>query len=195
MKHTEIVGYYIVNCVDRPCERHIAEMRADGLLYYIHPDLANAEHYAGMGNRGATPLGEFGVTFQITGGKFIGEKVTESTATYPDGKPRDWQGMNQFFFSYGDKTETDNLRHPVTASIRAGARQLPDIGGMTVNTLTHDIRRAEESLRVAEERLLEAKKKFADDITAVGDGWTFDEIWATDLRGDRDIISYLREKR
>ena len=40
-KDMKIPQLYIVNYFDRPEHRLLAEKREDGLLYYIHPDLAN----------------------------------------------------------------------------------------------------------------------------------------------------------
>jgi hypothetical protein len=90
---------YIVNTMDRPCERLIAEQREDGLLYYINPEMVPDWHNRGMGSGNATPLRDFGVNVRVSGDGFlVGQKLKPTSASYSDGRPREWQGSPSFEF-------------------------------------------------------------------------------------------------
>lgn len=89
--------FYIVNGIDRPHERLVAEKKGD-LVYYIHEDLRDQYKECGFDvkNRG-TPIEQFGFDIQLTGeNEAIFIKIRPSTAVYGDGNPRDWQGSSTF---------------------------------------------------------------------------------------------------
>lgn len=86
---------FVVNTFDRPDQRHITIRKADGLLYYLHPEL---EQWKGMSVTTATPLEDFGVACHVELGILHGIAGGESTATYTDGRPRKWQGAERFSF-------------------------------------------------------------------------------------------------
>lgn len=86
---------FIVNETDRPYERHIAEQRSDGLLYYLHPDLKD---WKGMTAERATPLEDFSVYCKVTDGILHGHREGESRAEYSTGEHRPWQGSDTFSF-------------------------------------------------------------------------------------------------
>jgi len=93
-------GFFIVNDFDRPDEERIAQQRADGKFYYIHPTLRKVKRYWGMTPENPTPLESFGISIALIGGEFRGCHNNESTATYRDGRPRRWQGEGLFSFSF-----------------------------------------------------------------------------------------------
>ena len=93
-------GFFIVNDFDRPDEERIAQRRADGKFYYIHPTLREVKRYWGMTPANPTPLESFGISIALIDGKFRGCHDTESTATYRDGRHRRWQGEHLFSFSF-----------------------------------------------------------------------------------------------
>jgi len=93
--------YYIVNCVDRPCERLVA-IRNDDMLHYIHPDMLK---HSAMGVRlDSTLLEDFGfdITESAEGINF--RKSMPSRATYSDGSIRKWQGAMEFFIPHNNLT-------------------------------------------------------------------------------------------
>ena len=82
---------YIVNEVDRPDKPHIAYRVTPRRLRYIEinwPPMALTDR--------ATPLADFGFSFQETPMGLLCTIVTESRAKYPDGKTREWQGEYVF---------------------------------------------------------------------------------------------------
>ena len=85
--------FYIVNDIDRPEPRLIAQ-ELDGALWYLNPEIRNL--FPAMSTRHATRVKDFGIDLAIADGCLVGELVRESTATYPDGKPRRWQGAITF---------------------------------------------------------------------------------------------------
>ena len=87
--------FFIVNTVDRPCEDMIAFKREDGKLCYASSE-PRLRGYDGMDASRATPLGDFGLDIDIRNGRLVGRVVRGSTARYPDGLPRPWQGSNEF---------------------------------------------------------------------------------------------------
>jgi len=91
---------FIVNVYDRPSEGFIAERRADGKFYYVHPDLRREKRYWGMEPENPTPLKRFGIEVEIKEGKLNGKKVAKSGAEYTDGRRRLWQGSPVFSFSF-----------------------------------------------------------------------------------------------
>lgn len=89
-------AFYIVNGFDRPCERLIAERRADGLLYYVHPELRDQKSYHGMSAEESVPVADFGIQLSIEDGMLHGIQIYDSRAIYPDGRGRRWQGSSRF---------------------------------------------------------------------------------------------------
>jgi hypothetical protein len=92
--------FYIVNLFDRPDERHITEKRQDGLFYYIHPSLRDEKRYWKMNPLNPTPVGDFGISITIENGMIRGSLTSPSVAKYGDGRPRKWQGADDFTFDY-----------------------------------------------------------------------------------------------
>lgn len=101
-------GFFIVNDFDRPDEERIAGKGVDGKFYYIHPVLQMVKTYWGMTPENPTPLELFGISIAVIGGEFRGCCNNESTATYPDGSPRRWQGQSLFSFPF------KNIHNPYT---------------------------------------------------------------------------------
>lgn len=97
MKPIETNKLYIVNDFDRPDERHIAAMREDGKLYYIHPYLRDVECYKGMSAKEATPVINFGIDLSIADNLLHGVESQKSIAQYSDGRTRRWQGDKEFW--------------------------------------------------------------------------------------------------
>ena len=91
-------GFFIVNVYDRPDEKGIAERRANGYLYYVHPSLRDEKKYWAMNPDNPTPLEDFGIRWTIESGQFRGNLVDQSRATYGDGRTRKWQGDDEFSF-------------------------------------------------------------------------------------------------
>lgn len=87
--------FFIVNTVDRPCEDMIAFKLPDGRLAYA-TDIPRLRGYDGMDASRATPLGDFGLDIDIRNGRLIGRIVRGSTARYPNGLTRPWQGSREF---------------------------------------------------------------------------------------------------
>lgn len=79
---------FIVNDIDRPQFR-LAAVRMDGKLRYITMPMFGA-----MESDRATPLEDFGVRWGFSErlAWFIVDQSVKPSATYPDGKPREWQG-------------------------------------------------------------------------------------------------------
>lgn len=92
--------FYIVNDFDRPAEKFVAELAEDGNLYYIHPELRVKWSGKGLSAEEAASLEDFGIHTTIKDGMIHGQFLTESIATYRDGKPRKWQGDLRFSFPY-----------------------------------------------------------------------------------------------
>jgi hypothetical protein len=91
--------YYIVNEIDRPCERLIAQMQVDGTLNYVNPEMRGKKQYLGMSADDATPVEDFGITLTLHKNGLRGSHDPEkSEATYKDGKERRWQGSREFWF-------------------------------------------------------------------------------------------------
>jgi len=81
-----------------------------------------------------------------------------------------------------------------TDAIIEGLKRLPSIGQSSVESLSTRIRAAEIAVMEAQAKLEKEIERLADSLTEEGDGWTFDEIWQTNLRGDARLIKYLREQ-
>jgi hypothetical protein len=95
-----VLPLFIVNVYDRPSEKFIAEKRADGTFYYVHPALRNDREYWRMTPENPTPLERFGIETEIRDGQLHGRKIGRSEATYADGRRRLWQGEPEFSFSW-----------------------------------------------------------------------------------------------
>jgi len=95
-------GFFIVNTTDRPSEDHLAERRADGKFYYVHPRLKNIKAHWGMTPHAPTPIEAFGLRVMLLHGMLYGESdpQLEKTAAYSDGRPRKWQGARSFEFRF-----------------------------------------------------------------------------------------------
>lgn len=91
--------FYIVNTFDRPYPNHVAQCR-DGKLYYIHPELRDNKLYKGMDAGEATRVANFGVVLRQTEQGLHGSLEFPSTATYSDGRPRQWQGPKEWFIEF-----------------------------------------------------------------------------------------------
>jgi hypothetical protein len=87
----DVDRYFIVNDFDRPCPRLIAYMCDDGNLRYVNRDVRQRCGSQGISSDNIC-LSMFG--FRLNNGHFT--QVEESSATYPDGHPRPWQGLTQF---------------------------------------------------------------------------------------------------
>lgn len=85
--------YYIVNDIDRPCERLVA-VELDGKLNYLDRSL---RRYDSMGMGKATPMEDFGFTVTEKDSMVTFEMTSHSRATYPDGRIRQWQGNERMF--------------------------------------------------------------------------------------------------
>lgn len=85
--------YAIVNDVDRPCEEFVAQLTPSGKLRYMNPRLA---HYPDFAADCATFLDDFGIVV-IEGDSIVTfVQAATSTATYPNGDRRYWQGSKFF---------------------------------------------------------------------------------------------------
>lgn len=96
-------GFYVVNTYDRPSEEHIAQKRADGKFYYVHPRLKNVKQYWGMTPENPTPIEAFGIRIALMDGMLYGAtdpSARSVTASYSDGSPRKWQGAKSFEFRF-----------------------------------------------------------------------------------------------
>lgn len=84
--------YAIVNDVDKPQRRHVAEL-VNGKFYYM----ARAEdpylkQFDGYPLEHPAWMEDFGFTIQETSERTLFIMESESKAVYRDGKPRYWQG-------------------------------------------------------------------------------------------------------
>ena len=87
--------FFILNAFDRPCEDMIAFKQPDGRLAYA-VDIPRLRGYDGMNAGRATPLEDFGLDVDVRNGRLVGRVVRGSTARYPDGSTRPWQGSSEF---------------------------------------------------------------------------------------------------
>lgn len=106
---------YIIDDWDRPHEITIArKSKKNGKFYYIHHSLRNVKQHHGMTPDRPTKLEAFGIDWTISNGILTGNLVNTSTATYRDGRPRKWQGLESFTFSLGAKYEYLTCSAPAT---------------------------------------------------------------------------------
>ncbi len=90
--------YYIVNEIDKPCERLVMQ-RVDGGLYYLDPRTraANDANFIDCLET-ATPLEDFGFQIIESNGLVRFEKINDSVAKYSNGTIRQWQGEIRFAY-------------------------------------------------------------------------------------------------
>lgn len=87
----------IMNDVEQPCAKLIAvvtEIDVDSVVAkYLSGAKELKPYRKGCLNQieNVTPVGRFGVSVKYGDGQYWCEVVGESTATYRDGKPRQWQ--------------------------------------------------------------------------------------------------------
>lgn len=93
--------FYIVNDVDRPCERLLAYDNNEW-LYYFDEELSERYKH-GFSKERATPVEAFGMKVTETGNHYIFEKICSSFAKYNDGSTREWQ--DETFFTLKKRTE------------------------------------------------------------------------------------------
>jgi len=86
------------------------------------------------------------------------------------------------------------MKTPITDTTLTGLRQLPTIASRTAEEMVGRLRAAEIAMEEAQANVHQALCAIADEITEEGDGWSFDEIRKTDLRGNPVMMSYLRDK-
>lgn len=94
--------YFIVNDIDRPYERLIAEMQDNGTLCYVHPEMRKYKEYKNMSADRATQLEDFGITAVETENEIFFVKTMNSLAKYSSGEPREWQGSENFSIKKGN---------------------------------------------------------------------------------------------
>jgi hypothetical protein len=78
-----------------------------------------------------------------------------------------------------------------TTLIKEGLLQLPGMTAARAEEKTANLRKAEEDMLQAAERVDREVTVLAAGLVSQGD-WTEDEVWMTDLRGDRDIMRVIR---
>jgi len=78
-----------------------------------------------------------------------------------------------------------------TTLIKEGLLQLPGMTAARAEEKTTNLRKAEEDMLQAAERVDLEVMVLAAVLVSQGD-WTEDEVWMTDLRGDRDIMRVIR---
>ncbi len=100
-------------------------------------------------------------------------------------------------YHWSHSNHSDTMSTPKTDTVLSGLLQLPDISPTLAEELVVKLRKAELALRQAEADMISAAHQIADEIISVNgsDGWSFDEIWKTELRGNPDIIIRLRYKK
>lgn len=84
--------YFIINTIDRPYEKLVAQKIGDK-FYYLDRSLKS---YDGMQPCNPTPLEVFGFNILEDGAQVTFEKIKDSIAQYEDGKIRPWQGSSYF---------------------------------------------------------------------------------------------------
>ena len=80
-----------------------------------------------------------------------------------------------------------------TKTIIDGLTQLPDYPtDYCIAEMTRKLRRAEKAIAEAETAYEEALKELAFELIDARDGWTVDEISATDLRNSKILMEVVR---
>lgn len=84
--------FVIVNDCDAPTRENIAEFIPNvGYCYMAREEKPELKAYDGMNPRQPTPVEDFGFVVTVQESVALFTKVGQSIATYPDGKPREWQ--------------------------------------------------------------------------------------------------------
>lgn len=88
--------YCIVNEADRPYSRLVAQI-IDGKAYYMSRSIEHhLKQYDGMSIDRATDIEAFGFFVEEKAHTVLFTKIGDSIAQYPDGSPRQWQGVSVF---------------------------------------------------------------------------------------------------
>lgn len=90
--------FYILNNIDKPEPRHVAQSISKTELVYIHEELRNWESRYGAFNfrEETTNMQDFGFDIEIIDDMAVFVKVKSSEAKYTDGGNRHWQGEYNF---------------------------------------------------------------------------------------------------
>ena len=93
--------YIILDDVDRPYRWNVCRLLRSGKYAYIQPHswAAWAKKKRFSGERGV-PMEAFGFEVIEQGKSVTFTMVRESTATYPDGSRRNWQGIERVGHSF-----------------------------------------------------------------------------------------------
>lgn len=86
--------YFILNDIDRPYPRLVAQKIGDR-LYYMNKELFPL-YKQGFEGKEATPVEYFGFKITEVGNRVHFTKTQPSLATYRDKRPREWQGPTEF---------------------------------------------------------------------------------------------------
>ena len=106
--------FVIVNTMDSPSRRNVAEKRRDGSYAYMaRGEDKYLRRFDGMTPRRPTPVEDFGFDVEIVGSSAHFTKVRESVATYEDGKLRHWQ----------DYRWVDSFTLPLLKSTRVNTKE------------------------------------------------------------------------
>ena len=81
----------------------------------------------------------------------------------------------------------------ITESIKSDLKYLPDISTSMTTKMVSRIREAEEALILAKKRLEDEIENLAEELVEEGDGWTYEEIMKTPLKGNNIIIRKVKE--
>ncbi len=89
--------YVIINELDKPCTRLIAQVERIDAEKVIARYVTNGTRmtHCSAHISEVTPVWKFGVMFEIKGGYISAGQITPSKATYRDGKPRNWQPQGE----------------------------------------------------------------------------------------------------
>jgi hypothetical protein len=89
--------YFIVNEIDRPDDKHVAQLVNEKLYYMSRETNPEMKEFDGMETDQATPIEDFGFAVAEQGllVYFI-QDISLCHAKYSDGTNRTWQGIDQF---------------------------------------------------------------------------------------------------
>lgn len=90
--------FFIINDMDKPCERHVVQKIGPHQYKYLHPDLANWNIMED--SKMTTNMKDFGFSVTIEGNRVHFRQTGLSCAKYYDGSPRQWQGEDEFVLLY-----------------------------------------------------------------------------------------------
>lgn len=91
--------FYIVNDIDKPCPRLVAQViDLKNNMEYLHPELNHWDKgdQPFPLSKFSTNLKDFGLDIVVSGTTAVFKQIRESVATYKDGRPRQWQGDTEF---------------------------------------------------------------------------------------------------